>query len=524
MLNVQNVIKRYGAKLVLDGVSFVANNGDKIAIIGLNGAGKSTLMNIITGHLEFTDGLITGAENMGFMPQTIGEMNLPDNISVADFMRTTRPIAELEEKITNAYMDGDMDGAADAEEELQKYSPYTAETEMQKIISNFGIPDDWLAKPISALSGGQKSKVAFARVLYSVYGLLLLDEPTNHLDKSTKDWAMKYIKSLQCPVVFISHDEEFLYNVANKILYLDAVTHKAQLFNCDYKGFLKQREDIAESIARQIANQQKEIKKLKDFIDNADNSRKRQAISRTKTLAKIQENEITITRERKGIKLNLKPKDIERGYPVEVEDMYFSYNPSQKLIRNANFTLSAGDRFLVVGHNGMGKSTLLKLLAGILKPERGTIKLGQKTSIGYYAQEHENIDLENSPLEEITELSKTMTDPEKRGFLGQFNFKGDDIFRKIKTLSPGERARLSMAKLCLAGGNLLLLDEPTNHLDVPTKKQIAQTLNQYGGTMVIVSHDTEFLEHMDITKMFVLPECKTKFYDEQLVKALQENP
>ena len=521
MLNIQNIIKSYNGNLVLDGVSFCANNGDRIAIVGLNGAGKSTLLNIISGKLEFNDGQISGFHNIGFMQQTIGEMNLPENMSVYDFIDSVRPIKSLEEKITNAYMDGDIEAAAELEEELQKYSPYTAESEMHKLIANFGIPKDWMDKTVSSLSGGQKSKVAFVRVLYSVYDLLLLDEPTNHLDKSTKDWAMGYIKSLSCPVIFISHDEEFLQNVANKILYLDSQTRKARLFNCDYKSFLRQKEDIAEALERQVANQQKEIKKLKDFIENADNTRKRQAISREKVLDKLQKNEIKITKEKRGIKLNLKPHEVERGNPVVVESVNFSYDGQRKIIKNANFALASGERFLVVGHNGMGKSTLLKLMAGILKPDHGQIKLGNKTTVGYYAQEHENINLENTPMEEINTLANKMNDIQKRGFLASFNFDENDIFRQINTFSPGERSRLSMAKLCLTGANLLLLDEPTNHLDIPTKKKIAETLNEYGGTMIIVSHDTKFLEYMDITRMFILPDCKTKLYNENIVRLLE---
>lgn len=521
MLNIQNVIKSYEKNLVLNGVSFTAGNGDKIAVVGLNGAGKSTLLNIIAGTLEFNEGQISGAHNIGFMQQTIGEMNLPENMSVLDFIDSVRPIKILEEKIANAYMDGDMEQAVELEEELQKYSPYTAESEMHKLIANFGIPTDWMGKTVSSLSGGQKSKVAFVRVLYSVYDLLLLDEPTNHLDKSTKDWAMGYIKSLSCPVIFISHDEEFLQNVANKILYLDSQTRKARLFNCDYKGFLKQKEDIAEALERQIYNQQKEIKKLKTFVENADNARKRQAISREKVLEKLQKNEIKMPKEKRGIALNMKPLETERGNPVVVEGVDFSYDGKRKVIKNANFALANGERFLVVGHNGMGKSTLLKLLADKLKPDHGEIKLGGKTTIGYYAQEHENIDLENTAMEEINTIENNMDDAKKRGFLASFNFGKNDIFRKIKTFSPGERSRLSMAKLCLTGANLLLLDEPTNHLDIPTKKKIAQTLNEYGGTMIIVSHDTKFLEYMDITKMFILPECKNKLYDENIVKLLE---
>lgn len=524
MLNIQNISKSYTTKSVLDGVSFVANNGDKIAIVGLNGAGKSTLLKIIAGNLDFDDGEITGAADISLMPQTIGEMNLPSGINVSDFISTGRPIAEIEQKITDSYMDGDIDLAGELEEKLQRYSPYTAESEKLKLVAGFGIPDDWMEKPLDVLSGGQKSKVAFARVLYSVASSLLLDEPTNHLDKQTKEWVMNYIKSLQFPVVFISHDEEFLQTVANKILYIDSVTRKVRLFNCDYKRFLKQKDDIADALEAQIKNQQREIKKLTDFIDKttlaSSNERKRQAKIREKQLGKLLEEQVIAAPQARAIKIDLKPNEVERGIPIQVSKMYFGYTPDKKLIRNTDFDIIAGERFLVVGHNGMGKSTLLKLLGGILKPDRGDIKYGLKTSIGYYAQEHENLNLDNSPMDEIEEYSGAMTDAQKRAFLGRFNFAGDDVFRQIETFSPGERSRLSMAKLCLTGANLLLLDEPTNHLDVQTKKQIAETLNEYGGTMVIVSHDTEFLEHLDVTRMFVLPECKTKFYDENTVKLL----
>lgn len=524
MLNIQNISKSYGINPVLSGVSFVAGHGDKVAIVGLNGAGKSTLLNIIAGKLEYNDGQIDGADDISLMPQTITEMHIPDNMTVSDFIASARPIAELEQKITDAYMDGDMDLAGDLEQQLQKYSPYTATGDMEKLVRGFGIPDDWLCKPLSALSGGQKSKVAFARVLYSVSNGLLLDEPTNHLDRETKDWVMNYIKSLTAPVVFISHDEEFIQTVANKILYLDSVTRKARLFNCDYKKFLKQKEDIADALAAQIKNQEREIKKLSDFVEKTNlgssNERKKQAKMREKTLNKLLETQIKVPPRARELKISLKPNEIERGIPIRVSGLFFGYTPAQRLIKKADFDINAGEKFLVVGQNGMGKSTLLKLLNGSLKPDRGDIQYGLKTSIGYYAQEHENLNLDNTPVTEIESLTPAMNELGRRSFLGQFNFTGDDVFRKIGTFSPGERSRLSLAKLCLSGANLLLLDEPTNHLDVPTKQQIAKTLNEYGGTMVIVSHDTEFLECLDITRMFVLPDCKTKFYDENIIKLL----
>lgn len=524
MLNIQNISKAYTGRTILDGVSFVANPGDKIAIVGLNGAGKSTLLKIIAGILDYDDGEISGAEEISLMPQTIAEMDLPGGITVSEFISTARPITALEQQITDAYMTGDMASAGDLEERLQRYSPYTAESEKLKLVAGFGIPDEWMEKSLDTLSGGQKSKVAFARVLYSVSNSLLLDEPTNHLDRGTKDWVMGYIKSLQFPVVFISHDEEFLQTVANKILYIDSMTRRARLFNCDYKRFLKQKEDIAAALEDQIKNQQREIKKLVDFIDKTNlgssNERKRQAKVREKLLDKMLDEQIAPPTQARAIKIDLRPRDVERGIPIRVSGMYFGYTPSQRLIRNTSFDIQAGEKFLVVGQNGMGKSTLLKLLSGILKPDRGEINYGLKTSIGYYAQEHENLNLENSPMDEIEEYSTHMSDAQKRAFLGRFNFNGDDVFRMIKTFSPGERSRLSMAKLCLTGANLLLLDEPTNHLDVQTKKQISETLNEYGGTMIIVSHDTEFLEHLNVTRMFILPECRTRFYDEGIVKLL----
>ncbi len=520
MLNIQNISKSYGTNFVLRNVSFVANPGDKVAIVGLNGAGKSTLLNIIGGNIDFNDGVISGADSVAWMPQTVEEMNIPVDMLARDFIKGARPIERIEQQINDAYMVGDIDCAAALGESLQKYSPWTAESEMQKLISGFDVPDDWLGRNLMTLSGGQKSKLAFIRTLYSVSDALLLDEPTNHLDRDTKDWVMSYIKSLNVPVVFISHDEEFLETVANKILYIDSVTRKAALFNCDYKRFLKQKEDIADALAAQIKNQQREIKKLTEFIKGttiaSSNERKRQAKIRERELNNLVASAAKIGPKAKDIKITLKPRETERGIPIGVTGLFFGYSQSQRLIRNASFDIVAGERFLVVGENGMGKSTLLKLLGGILKSDRGEIKYGLKTSIGYYAQEHENLKLDNTPMEEILGL----TDAEARAFLGRFNFNGDDVFRRVRTFSPGERSRLSLAKLCLTGANLLLLDEPTNHLDVPTKKQVAQTLNEYGGTMIIVSHDVEFLEHLDITRMFVLPECKIKFYDEKMIKLL----
>lgn len=520
MLNIQNISKSYGTNTVLRGVSFVANPGDRIAIVGLNGAGKSTLLNIIAGNSDFNDGAISGAENIAMMPQTISDMNIPINITVSEFIASARPITKLEREITDAYIAGDIAAAAIAEEQLQKYSPYAAESEMQKLIAGFAIPSNWMMRQIATLSGGQKSKLAFVRVLYSVSNTLLLDEPTNHLDRDTRDWVMNYIKSRNEPVVFISHDEKFLQTVANKILYLDNQTRRATLFNCDYKKFLKQKDDIADALSAQIKNQQREIKKIKDFIAGttiaSSNERKRQAKMRAKELEQLTASAATVAPIAKSIKIDLRPTDIERGIPISVHKLFFGYTPTQLLIKNADFDIARGERFLVVGENGMGKSTLLKLLAGILHPDRGEIKYGLKTGVGYYAQEHENLNLDNTPMDEIAGL----TDAQKRAFLGRFNFTGDDVFRRVRTFSPGERSRLSLAKLCLTGANLLLLDEPTNHLDVPTKKQVAETLNEYGGTMIIVSHDAEFLKHLDITRMFVLPECRTKFYDENIIKLL----
>ncbi len=520
MLNIQNISKNYGTNAVLRNVSFVANPGDKIAIVGLNGAGKSTLLNIIAGNLDATDGAISGGDGVAWMPQTIAEMNIPTDTTATEFISGARPIAALESVITDAYMSGDMYAAAVAEEHLQKYRPYTADSEMQKLIAGFGVPTDWMTRSIATLSGGQKSKLAFVRTLYSVADALLLDEPTNHLDRDTKDWVMGYIKSLNTPVVFISHDEEFLQTVANKILYLDSHTRRATLFNCDYKRFLKQKEDIADALVAQIKNEQREIKKISDFIAGttiaSSNERKRRAKMLKRELDELTATAATAAPTSRTIKITLRPRDVERGIPISVSKLFFGYTPAQKLIKNASFDIVAGERFLVVGENGMGKSTLLKLLAGILAPDRGEIKYGLKTTIGYYAQEHENLNLDNTPMDELN----GMTDAERRAFLGRFNFTGDDVFRRVRTFSPGERSRLSLAKLCLTGANLLLLDEPTNHLDMPTKRQVAETLNEYGGTMIIVSHDTEFLEHLDITRMFVLPDCKTKFYDENVIKLL----
>ncbi len=529
MLIVKNLSKSYADHLIFKDVNFSVSDGDKIAVTGLNGAGKSTLIKIIANNLHYNDGdieFIPSNQHIGWMPQTIDELEIPDDISVYDFLYSGRPVKELATKINDLYLKLSKDSSDYLIEELEKsqnqfeyYGGYTADIDLEKLIANFKIPKNILNKKMIELSGGQKSKLSFLRTLYSAPSFLILDEPTNHLDKETKDWVIDYLKNLKISVLFVSHDEDFLNKLANKILYIDNQTKSTNIYNCSYQKFLSQVEENNLHLEKQLKNQSLKIEHLQKFIDTQkgkSGKMKRQAQSKEKLLDKMKENMLEPPKKQKEIKIDLKVEKQETQNPIEVHSVNFGYTQDKPVIKNAEFEIEPNERFIIIGANGAGKSTMLKLMAGLLKSDKGSIKVGNKTKIGYYEQEHSNIDEKLSILDAVSSVN--YNDSQIRTILGSFNFKGDKVFQEVKTLSPGERSRLEIARLCIAQNNLLLLDEPTNHLDIPTKKIMAKALTNYGGTLVIVSHDLPFLEDLQISRMLMLPSCKIRFYDKEIIK------
>lgn len=534
MLLVKNLEKSFDSNVIFKNLNFSVQDGEKVAVVGLNGAGKSTLFRILLNQIDSDAGefYMGKSPRIGWMPQTIDELNLPDDVIVYDFLRSGRPLAEIERRMTEIYTK--MAEGDDSEELLQQlgvcqsefeyWDGYTAESELEIMIDQMGIDRQNLNKKLGELSGGQKSKISFIRTLYSRPSILFLDEPTNHLDATSREWMMDYLVATDASVIFISHDEEFIDKVADKTLYLDAMMHTGTLYGFGYKRFLRTLAETNESLERLLQKQMQEINRIQAFIDSQrgkSGKAKRLAQSREKLLEKKRANLAVVPPEKKDIDLELSPNREADILPITVENLNFSYVANKKVIKNLTFSLNRGDKFLIVGENGAGKSTLLKLLYKILKPDSGIVRIGKKTDLGYYAQEYETLNPNITILENASSVTNISTS-KLRSVLNHFNFVGDKVKQSVKTMSPGERSRLELAKLCLGGANVLLLDEPTNHLDVATKKTIAQSFSEYGGTLIIVSHDLEFLKHLGIDRMLMLPSGRLQFFDENVVRRYME--
>jgi ATP-binding cassette subfamily F protein 3 len=530
MLLVKNLKKSFDSNVVFKNLNFSVQDGEKVAVVGLNGAGKSTLFRILLNQIDSDAGefYMGKSPRIGWMPQTIDELNLPDDVIVYDFLRSGRPLAEIERRMTEIYTK--MAEGDDSEELLQQlgvcqsefeyWDGYTAESELETMIDQMGIDRQNLNKKLGELSGGQKSKISFVRTLYARPSVLFLDEPTNHLDATSREWMTDYLVATDASVIFISHDEEFIDKVADKTLYLDAMMHTGTLYGFGYKRFLRTLAETNESLERQLQKQMREINRIQAFVDSQrgkSGKAKRQAQSREKMLDKMRQNLVVVPTEKKDIDLELSPNREADILPITVENLNFSYVANKKVIKNLTFSLNRGEKFLIVGENGAGKSTLLKLLYKILKPDSGIVRIGKKTDLGYYAQEYETLNPNITILENASSVTNISTS-KLLSVLNHFNFVGDKVKQSVKTMSPGERSRLELAKLCLEGANVLLLDEPTNHLDVATKKAIAQSFSEYGGTLIIVSHDLEFLKHLGIDRMLMLPSGRLQFFDENIVR------
>lgn len=523
----------FGIQQIFNNVNVNIPDTKKIGIVGANGSGKTTLFKVILGIQEVDYGSVSffNKPRISWLPQVITDEVPSLDISVFDYLLDARPINKLQKEIEQLYIKTSL---MDDEKEINKillkinklqseldyWEPYEAEEILLKLISDMKVDDSLLEKSLNTLSGGQKSKVAFIRLLYSKPDLILLDEPTNHLDKDTKDFVINYLKNYPGGVFIISHDIEFLNKIVDKILYVDKSHHNMELFDGNYSQFKRILDEREAFLLKEAELQDKERKRLQGIIDkyiHGNEKKAKIAKDRQKKLAKLEENAIVIEKKMKTANISLHQGRESTKHPLIIKDVCFKYNKDDKryILYKVNFDIPKGEKFLIVGENGAGKSTLLKLIVGNLVPDMGEIILGDKTDIGYYAQEHEQINLDMNLLENLNDYD--LTENEKRGFLGRFLFYGDDLYKKARVLSPGERARLALLKLTLTKANLLILDEPTNHLDPETQKIIANNLKDFPGTIIIVSHNEEFVDYLGIERTLVLPEGRIDYYDRDVV-------
>lgn len=530
-MKIENLYMSFGTQTIFDNISFQINNNDKVGIIGVNGAGKSTLFNILLGNITPDAGNITlnTKINLGYLPQVIMDDASNEEETVFEYLLEGRPIKELKEELNSLY---EIIARTQDEYEVKKYykkinrvselleyyDEYNAEGSLLKIISGMNIDDNLLDLKLKNISGGQKSKVAFARLLYSNPEIMLLDEPTNHLDLDTKDYIINYLKNYHGIILVISHDIEFLNEVTKKTLYVDKIKHNVEMYNGNYEKYIKIKNERDLAKKRLYERQQKEEEKLKCIISKYIRGNEKKANiakDRIKKLEKLESEKVELEKKNKYAKFNMKMNRPSYSIPIKCNNLTFGYDEENLLYENLNFDLSRGEKLLVVGENGIGKTTLLRLIMGYLKPLEGNIEITEKTDIAYYAQEHEILEPNKTILENFANFG--LADYEIRRMLGSFLFYGEDIFKKVEVLSPGERSRVALAKISLTGANTLLLDEPTNHLDPMTQLIISDTFKNYEGTMLVVSHNLDFVDNLNINRMLLLPSGRITYYDRDIV-------
>ncbi len=522
-----NLNLAYGTEIIYKDASFQLNELDKVGVVGVNGAGKTTLFKVILKKEELDSGKIhLGNKRLGYLPQEI--LLEDENISVLDYLLSARPIKKLESELATLYEKlaiEDEKAQKDIYKKLEKtqslleyYDYYHYETILLDLLEHMQIDIDLLDQKLMHLSGGQKSKIAFARLLYAKPDILLLDEPTNHLDEKTKDFVTSYLKKYKGMILIISHDTAFLDEIVGKILWIDKVSKTINVYSGNYTTYQKLHEEEQKNKEKRIQLQEKEIERLEKFVKKAkeasgtNHKLKKQGKDREIKLQKKKENLEKRDKAYQHIKLDLTPQKTGGKFPLKVNNLTFGYD-KRRILNNVSFTIENKERFLVVGENGVGKSTLLKLLVGKLSPQKGTIWYAQNTTIAYYAQEFEDLQIEKTILENIDD-GKT-SDKVLRNILSNFLFYGDDVNKKISSLSPGEKARVCLCKVLLKRANLLILDEPTNHLDVETEQVIGKNFQDYQGTILMVSHNKEFTKTLGINRMLILPLGKIVNYNEE---------
>ncbi len=539
-MNIENLSLSFGLQTIFDNINVNFGEYDKVGIVGVNGAGKSTLFNLILHKLNPDKGkiIVKNNYNIGFLPQVITDEIKDDDISVFDYLFLGRPIEKLKKELVNLYeeistitdekkLNKKLKEITKVEDKLKYYDEYNAENILLKIIYGMHIDDALLELKLKDISGGQKSKIAFARLLYSKPEILLLDEPTNHLDLDTKEYIINYLKKYQGLVLTISHDIEFLNKVTTKTLYVNKIQHNVELYNGNYNQYLKIKESRDLATKRLYDKQIKEEEKLKKIISKYIRGNEKKANiakDRIKKLERLQKEKVELEKTNKYTRFKIKIDHPSYKIPISCSNLTFGYDKENLLYKNLSFELTRGEKLLIVGENGIGKTTLLKLIMKYLDPLEGEILIGDKTTIAYYAQEHEILDNNVSIIDNFKDSGLPIY--ELRKVLGSFLFSGDDIYKKVNILSPGERSRVALAKISLSKANTLLLDEPTNHLDPITQSIIADTFKEYEGTMLVVSHNLDFVDNLNINRMLLLPSGKIIDYEREIVihyEMLNEN-
>jgi ATPase subunit of ABC transporter with duplicated ATPase domains len=532
MLQVNHIQLSYGPRRILDDVSFTVAPGEKAGLIGVNGAGKSSLLKIVAGLLEADGGTAILPRTHGYLSQDVAhETSVAEGSTVRDFVFTSTGLdkALLQyEEISARMAEGNDDleqlltRFSQAQEALESLGYYEADARCEELIAGLNIGGVTLDRKVSTLSGGQKTKLALVRLLFQNPELLMLDEPTNFLDVEATNWLMEFLQTYKGAILIISHDLDLLDRSITKVLRLNEFTHKLEEYRGTYSNYLTVTGDALALMERTKHQQEREIARLRKTSEKLRGygaTRVSQRIAVDKRISELETSKPQLPQNSRRIKIDF-PVRQPSGQDVIVADRLSKRYDTKEIFRNVSFLVERGQRMVIVGLNGVGKTTLMRALLDLTPIQSGRVTIGDRVEIGYYAQESEGLDYENTVINEATTVLPENT-KRVRSILGRFLFNGDRVFQKIGTLSGGEKTRLALAKMVLAGPNLLMLDEPTTHLDAISRTIIGEALGSYSGTIISVTHDVEFVQHLKPNTLLLMPEGRIVVYDEKYDELLQ---
>ena len=523
VLSASNLTKTYGTDVILEGVDFHINGGDRVGLVGRNGAGKTTLLNMITGELIPDEGQIFFPQDlkMGYLKQR--DSFNSENTVIEEINNIFVPLKEIEAEIEKT---ADMiaknpddtkliDKLDKLHQEYDRRGGYTYKSEITGILNSMAFGEEFFDKKISTLSGGERTRLALAALLLEKPDLLILDEPTNHLDIGTLKWLEQYLSSYRGSIIIVSHDRYFLDRSVNRIFEIEH--HKLKAYEGNYSAFAEKKRKLRDAELRAYSNQQREIARQEDMIrrmkERGTEKLAKRAQSREKRLKGIERIDAP-ERQEGRMKISFS-QDFQSGNDViftENISKSFGHGQSRRvLFENVSMDIKRGEKVCIVGPNGAGKTTLLKILLQQINPEKGRVKIGHNVTFGYYDQGQQLLNPRNTVLEEMKETYRSYTDTQMRSILGRFLFRNDDVFLTVGDLSGGEKARLSLLKMMLGGANTLLLDEPTNHMDIESKEVFEEALAEFPGTAIIISHDRYFLQRIPDRILELTSEGITEF-------------
>jgi ATPase subunit of ABC transporter with duplicated ATPase domains len=523
MITAQHLQVRAGARLLMENVSFRIAAGDKVGLVGRNGAGKTTLTKILAGDALPAAGKVMTTGEVGYLPQDprIGD----PEVLARDRILSARGLDDVVRRLREAEaLMGDPDPDV-AERAMRRYSRadaelhagggYAAESEAAQIASSLGIEDRILGQQLKTLSGGQRRRVELARILFSGAETLLLDEPTNHLDADSIVWLREFLRAHRGGLIVISHDTDLLDATVNKVLHLDANRAEIDVYNMGWKGYLSQRETDERRRKRERANAESKAKTLTDQANKmrAKASKATAAQSMLKRAEKMMAGLEGERRQDKVARIKFPAPAPCGKTPITAEELSKSYG-SLEVFTDVALAIDKGSRVVILGLNGAGKTTMLRILAGIDKPDTGQVVPGHGLKLGYYAQEHETLDTSRTVLENMQSAAPQLTDSEARSVLGSFLFSGDDAHKPAGVLSGGEKTRLALASLVVSSANVLLLDEPTNNLDPASREEVLAAIRTYEGAIVLVTHDEGAVRALEPDRVLLLPDGDEDLWSE----------